>query len=51
MSATELNEFLNAMDIVREANAAALCGAGSFPADDDETDAGSDWFDAPPMIH
>jgi len=51
MSATELNEFLTAMDIVREANATALSDANSFPVADDMLDEGSDWFDAPATIH
>jgi len=51
MSATDLNEFLTAMDIVRKANAAALSGAGSIPDEDDALDEDSDWFDAPPTIH
>jgi len=53
MSVTELNEFLAAMDIVRDAIAAALNNAGSLPLDETTLVEGWDWFDTPlaPTLH
>jgi hypothetical protein len=47
MSATELNEFLTAMDIVRNANTAALSNASALSLEDTILDNDSDWFDTP----
>ncbi len=53
MSAMELNEFLTAMDIVRDAIAAALDDADSLPVNETMLEEGWDWFDAPvaPTLH
>ncbi|MGJ4947860.1 hypothetical protein [Bradyrhizobium sp. HKCCYLS20291] len=47
MSATELNDFLTAMDIVRDVNAAALSHPGALPFDETMLDNDSDWYDMP----
>ncbi|WP_316191405.1 MULTISPECIES: hypothetical protein [unclassified Bradyrhizobium] len=47
MSATELNEFLTAMDMVRDVNAAALNHVGVLPFDETMLDNESDWCHMP----
>ncbi|MGC2775017.1 MAG: hypothetical protein WA418_05185 [Bradyrhizobium sp.] len=47
MSATELNEFLTAMNIVRDVNAAALNHGGALPFDETLLDNDSDWYHMP----
>ncbi|MGY4307242.1 hypothetical protein ACVIJ6_004485 [Bradyrhizobium sp. USDA 4369] len=47
MSATELNEFLTAMDIVRDVNAAALNHGAGLPFDETMLDNESDWYHMP----
>ena len=47
MSATELNEFLTAMDFVRDVNAAALNHASALPFDETVLDNDSDWYQMP----
>jgi len=47
MSATQLNEFLTAMDMVRDVNAAALDHVRALPHDKTMLDNDSDWYDMP----
>ncbi|BAM88433.1 conserved hypothetical protein [Bradyrhizobium oligotrophicum S58] len=47
MSATELNEFLTAMDMVRDVNAAALDHTSALPFDEAMLDNDSDWYHMP----
>ena len=47
MSATELNEFLTAMDIVRDVNAPAVTAPGALLFDETMLDNESDWYHMP----
>ncbi|WP_315739007.1 MULTISPECIES: hypothetical protein [unclassified Bradyrhizobium] len=47
MSASELNEFLTAMNIVRDVNGAALNHPGALPFDETMLDNESDWYHMP----
>ncbi|WP_257168529.1 hypothetical protein [Bradyrhizobium sp. SRS-191] len=47
MSASELNEFLSAMDMVRDVNAAAVNHDGVLPFDETMLDNESDWYHMP----
>ncbi len=47
MSASELNEFLSAMDMVRDVNAAALNHGSALPFDETMLDNESDWYHMP----
>ncbi|MGJ5178259.1 hypothetical protein ACQR16_09180 [Bradyrhizobium oligotrophicum] len=47
MSTSELNEFLMAMDIVRDVNAAALNHPSALPFDASSLDNDSDWYHMP----
>jgi hypothetical protein len=47
MSATELNEFLTAMDIVRDANAAGINHGSALLFDETMVDNDSDWYHMP----
>ncbi|NPU12347.1 MULTISPECIES: hypothetical protein [Bradyrhizobium] len=47
MSASELNEFLTAMDMVRDVNAAALNHGSALPFDETMLDNESDWYHMP----
>ncbi|MGY3451046.1 hypothetical protein [Bradyrhizobium sp. USDA 4353] len=47
MSASELNEFLSAMEMVRDVNAAALTKDSALLFDETVLDNDSDWYHMP----